>query len=281
MGDKMRYFKNKFFIICLTVALCLTVFSAVMSMTGNAWFLKDALGIIAAPFRYVFNVSCDAIDGFVDYFTEFDRLKSENDALRQENERLENENNELDVLKDENEWLREYLGIKNQNMSFSLCDATVTGRGSSTAHKTLTLNKGSLHGIKAGMVVLSAEGLVGKVSEVGLTSCDVVCLIDSSSAVGACVERSAFVGIATGSYGNECVFSYTTGISSFDDIAVGDVIISSGSGSVFPYGLKLGKVREVRIDEASRSVIAYIDTFVDFDTVKKVMIITDFSVDTE
>lgn len=281
MGEKMRYFKNKFFIICLTVALCLTVFSTVMSMTGNAWFLKDALGIIATPFRYVFNASCDAIDGFVDYFTEFDRLKNENEALRQENTKLEGENNELNVLKDENEWLREYLGIKNQNMSFSFCDAAVTGRGSSTTHKTLTLNKGSLNGIKAGMVVLTADGLVGKVCEVGLTSCDVVCLIDASSAVGACVERSSLVGIATGAYGNECVFSYTTGISDFDDIAVGDVIISSGSGSIFPYGLKLGEVREVRVDEASRSVIAYIDTFVNFDTVKKVMIITEFSVNEE
>lgn len=274
----MHYFKNKFFIICLTVVLCLTVFSSVMAATGNAWFLKDTFGIIATPFRYVFNVSCDAVSGFVDYFTEFDRLREENEALKQKNAELEQNRSELDVLKEENDWLRDYLGIKNQNMSFSLCDATVTGRGSSTSHKTLTLNKGSLHGVESGMVVITEEGIVGRVSEVGLTFCDVVCLTDMSSSIGACVKRSSLVGIAEGAYGNECRFSYTTGLTNFEDIVKDDLIVSSGSGSIFPYGLPIGTVKEVKIDEASRSVIATIETAVDFDSVKQVMIITDFSV---
>lgn len=277
----MHCFKNKFFIIALTVVLCLTVFSSVMAATGNAWFLKDAFGIIATPIRFVFNKSCDAVSGFVDYFTEFDRLREENQKLREENAKLLQDSSESDVLKEENQWLRDYLGIKNQNMSFSLCDATVNGRGSSTSNKTLTLNKGSLHGIKAGMVVITDEGIVGCVRQVGLTFCEVVCLTDASSSVGACVKRSALVGIADGAYGNKCRFSYTTGITSFEDIVEGDLIVSSGSGSIYPYGLPIGTVKEVKIDEASRSVIATIETAVDFDSVKQVMIITDFSVSEE
>ena len=277
----MHYFKNKFFIIALTVVLCLTVFSSVMAATGNAWFLKDAFGIIATPVRFVFNKTGDAISGFAAYFTEFDRLREENANLREENAALLQNKAESDFLKEENAWLRDYLDMKNQNMSFSFCDATVNGRGSGTSSKTLTLNKGSLHGIKAGMVVVTGEGIVGCVREVGLTFCEVVCLTDSSSSVGACVKRSALVGIADGAFGNKCRFSYTTGLANLEDIVEGDLIVSSGSGSIYPYGLPVGTVKEVKIDDASRSVIATIETAVDFDTVKQVMIITEFSVNEE
>ena len=258
--------------------LCLTVFSSVMAATGNAWLLKDACGIIAAPFRLVFNAACDAVEGFAAYFTEFDRLKAENEALKKENAELKQNGNELGVLKDENEWLREYLSIKSQNTEFSFSDATVIGRSSSSSHNVLTLNKGSLHGIRSGMVVIAGEGVVGRVDQVGLTFCEVICLTDISSSIGACVERSSLVGIVDGAFGNECKFSYTTGLVNLEDIEVGDVLISSGSGSVFPYGLRIGTVKDLKIDESSRSVIATIDTAVDFFSVKKVMIITDMSV---
>ena len=128
------------------------------------------------------------------------------------------------------------------------------------------------------MVVITDAGIVGCIREVGLTFCEVVCLTDASSSIGACVKRSALVGIVDGAYGNKCRFSYTTGITSFEDIAEGDLIVSSGSGSIYPYGLTIGTVTQVKIDEASRSVIATVETAVDFDTVKQVMIITDFSV---
>ena len=250
-----------------------------MAATGNAWLLKDACGIIAAPFRFVFNAASDAVEGFAAYFTEFDRLKAENEALKQENAELKQNGNQLEVLKDENEWLREYLDIKNQNTKFSFCDAVVTGRSSSSSRNTLTLNKGSLNGIRSGMVVIAGEGVVGRVGEVGLTFCEVICLTDITSSIGACVERSSLVGIANGAFGNECKFSYTTGLVKLEDIAVGDVVISSGSGSVFPYGLRIGTVKDLKIDESSRSVIATIKTSVDFNDVKRVMIITDTSVE--
>lgn len=270
----MKFLKNRFFIICLTVALCLTVFSSVMAATGNAWFVKDAFGILSAPIRFVFNKTCDAFNGFADYFTEFNRLKSENEKLKEQQKEYDKDKSELEALREENIWLREYLSIKNQNTEFSLCDATVTGRSSGTTYCTLTLNKGSIHGIKAGMAVINEDGVVGKVSEVGLFSCDVVCITDISSSIGSCIERSALVGICDGAFGGKCKFLYTTGIKNFEDIAEGDSVISSGSGSVYPYGIKIGRISDIRIDDASRSVTATVEPAVDFGNVKRVMIIT-------
>ena len=275
----MRYFKNKFFIICFTVVLCLTVFSVVLSASGHAWFLKDAFNVISTPFRVAFNYCADGIQGFANYFTEFDRISAENEQLRKENEELKKLQADLEVLKEENAWLRDFLEIKNQNTTFDFADATVIGKNSSSAHSTLTLNKGSLHGITEGMVVIAGQGLVGRVTEVGLNTCEVLCITDISSSIGALVERSAMIGIVEGYYENECRFLYTTGFADVSDIEVGDVIISSGSGSIYPYGLKIGTVTDVVLDDASRSVIATIKSAVDIQNVNRVMIIKSFKVE--
>ena len=275
----MRYFKNKFFIICFTVVLCLTVFSVVLSASGNAWFLKDAFNVISTPFRAAFNYCADGVQGFVDYFAEFDRISAENEELRKENEELKKLQADLEVLKEENAWLRDFLDVKNHNTTFEFEDATVIGKNSSSAHSTLMLNKGSLHGISEGMVVIAGQGLVGRVTEVGLNTCEVLCITDISSSIGALVERSAMIGIVEGYYENECRFLYTTGFANASDIEVGDVIISSGSGSIYPYGLKIGTVTEVTLDDASRSVIATIKSAVDIQNVNRVMIIKSFKVE--
>lgn len=275
----MRYFKNKFFIICLTVVICLTVFSVVLSASGHAWFLKDAFNVVATPFRAVFNACADGLSGFADYFTEFDRLLEENEKLRKENEELKKLQADLEVLKEENAWLRDFLDVKNHNTTFELAEATVIGKSSSNSHKTLTINKGSLHGMKEGMVVITGQGLVGRIIEVGLTSSDVLCINDISSSVGALVERSAMIGIIEGYYDGSCRFLYTTGFTNIEDIAVGDAVISSGKGSIYPYGIKIGTVVELKIDDASRSVIASIEPAVDFDDIDRVMIIKSFTVE--
>ncbi len=271
----MKLWKNKFFIICLTVALCLTVFSSVMAATGNSSFLGDAFNVISTPFRFIFNGIADGIKGFGEYFTEYDRLKEENESLKKEQAELDGIRNENEVLKEENEWLRDYLSLNNAGVEYSLSDATVIGFSSSTSIATVTLNKGSLHGIKSGMPVITAQGVVGRVNEVGLTSCNVICITDMSSSIGACIERSALIGICDGKLGDGCSFSYTTGITDFSNVAEGDILITSGAGSIFPYGLTVGTVEKIRIDEASRSVIAAVKPAVDFEDLRRVMIITE------
>lgn len=275
----MHYFKNKFFLIALTAVLCLTVFSVVLSTSGHAWFLKDALNVVSTPVRAVFNYCADGFRGFVDYFTEFDRISKENEQLRAENEELKRIESELAVLMEENAWLRDFLEIKNYNTSFEFADATVIGKSAGATHSTVTINRGSLHGIEAGMTVIDGNGLVGRVSEVGLLTSEVICITDVSASVGAIVERSALVGILEGYSNDMCRFLYTTGLTDLDAIAEGDVIITSGKGSVYPHGLKIGVVTEVKLDDASRSVIATVRPAVNIDEIGRVMIIKSFTVE--
>lgn len=275
----MHYFKNRFFLIVLTAALCLTVFSVVLSASGHAWFLKDALNVISTPIRAVFNYCADGFRGFTDYFTEFDRIAKENEELRAENDELKRIQSEIEVLKEENAWFREFLEIKNFNTSFEFADATVIGRSSGAVHSTVTINRGSLHGIEVGMVVINGDGVVGRVSEIGLVTSEVICITDISSSVGALIERSALLGIVEGYSRDSCRFLYTTGITDLSTIEIGDSIITSGKGSIYPYGLKIGVVTDIKLDDASRSVIATVEPYVDIDEIDRVMIIKSFSVE--
>ena len=93
------------------------------------------------------------------------------------------------------------------------------------------------------------------------------------------VERSAMVGIIEGYYESNCRFLYTTGFNDTSDIAIGDSIISSGKGSIYPYGIKIGTVTDITLDDASRSVIATIQPSVDFDSLSRVMIIKSYTVE--
>ena len=186
---------------------------------------------------------------------------------------------ELTQLKKENEWLRDFLEIKNLNTTFEFADATVIGKGSGAVNGMLTINKGSLHGIEVGMSVINAQGLVGRIIEVGLTSSSVMCITDASASAGAIIERSALSGIVDGYSNGKCRFLYTTGLSDFDAIAEGDTVITSGKGSIYPYGLKIGTVVEVKIDDASRSVIATVETAVNFNDIDRVMIIKSFTIE--
>ena len=129
------------------------------------------------------------------------------------------------------------------------------------------------------MSVINAKGLVGRIIEVGLTSSEIICITDMSASVGSVIERSALSGILEGYSNGKCRFLYTTGLTSFEDVAVGDTVISSGKGSIYPYGLKIGTVLEVKIDDASRSVIAIVETAVDFNDIDRVMIIKSFTVE--
>ena len=87
------------------------------------------------------------------------------------------------------------------------------------------------------------------------------------------------IGIVDGYYEENCRFHYNTGFEDSSDIVVGDTVISSGKGSIYPYGLKIGTVIEVQLDDASRSVIATIQPSVDFDNLSRVMIIKSYTVE--
>lgn len=273
-----KFFKSRFFIIALLCAIVLTVVPSVLSLMGLHSYVRGVLGDIAMPFRYVITKGAEAADGFVRYFREFDELSAENRILKDKIAELSAKLDEAEMLRDENEWLHDYLGLKAEHVDYDFEKATVIGREAGNYMTVFQLGRGSMHGIEVNMPVVTDDGIVGYVSEVGAMWCKVATIIETASSVGAYVERSGELGLVEGAYdmkgGGLCRMSY---LPTDADIRVGDTILSSGIGSIYPRGLVIGKVTALTPDEYSRNLIALIEPAADLTDLRYVMILRGFN----
>ncbi len=272
-------FKNKFVGILAAIAVFATVFYTVLGIMGATSPFHTLLGTVSTPFRAALSWAGDSLAGFGDYFTSYDRLAKENEALWDRIAELEKENAHVEVLEGENEWLRSYLGMKDHLADYTLVDATVIGREAGSYRTLYTLNKGALHGIEPNMAVISPLGIVGKVETVGATFCTVSVLTEDTGAVGAVIARSGVRGVVGGSLGLRgdglCSMDY---IDESADIKVGDIVLSSGSGSIYPYGFVIGTVTELRPDTTNRTYSAIVKPAVDFENMTRVTIIKESNI---
>ena len=273
----MRIFQNKFFIICLCIALVLTIVPSVFSLMGYRSLAKNIVGTVTMPVRWVATVIGDSFSGFGKYFGSIKALNDQNQALIEENAALKEQLADAELLERENERLRDYLDMKNQYPSFSMEEGMVISHSSGNYITNFTLNRGTLHGIAVNMPVVTKDGIVGYVVEVGLNWCMVSTLIETATSVGAYIPRSEVVGIVSGDYSmrqeGTCKISY---IDADADIQIGDVVYSSGTGSVYPADLKIGTITSIEVDEYNRTLVATVSPAVDFSELKWVMVITGY-----
>ncbi len=270
----MKIFQNKFFLICLCIAVILAAVPSVFAAMGYTSLSKNIVGTVVYPFRWCVNRIGDGFEGWSRYFQSIDALEEENARLEAERDALLLEKEEAALLRAENERLRNYLALKDTNPHLILQEAMVVGYSAGNYMTAFTLNRGTLHGISAGMPVITADGILGYVSEVGFSQCMISTLLENDTSVGAYIPRSGEVGIVSGDYALRdtglCRLGY---LNSGADVAVGDTVLSSGIGIVYPEGLVIGRVVEVTVDEYSRTPVATVEPSVDTKDLRWVMIV--------
>ncbi len=277
----MKFFKSKFFIICAAVALSIALLASTMSALGYSGILRSGLKTLATPFEWCGTTVANAVNGFVGVFSEYDDLKKENEELKAQIAELENEKYENSVLRDQNNWLKSYLGVKSYIPNVNITDAVVIAREAGNYATVLTINKGYVHGIRKNMPVLTEDGVFGSVSEYGLDWAKVVSIVETASAVSVYSERTGVTGVVSGDTAlrtdGYCIMTY---IASNADIKVGDRIFTSGNGGIYPAGLLIGEVSEISADETTRTLSATIKPSVDFknpEEITKLMIVTGYA----
>ena len=269
---------SRFFIILVAIAVFLTVMPMTLAAMGRTDILRSGANLIAAPFKSAAAFCGEALGGFSEYFSELERLKAENEALREEleQEKLKNEMDE--IMKEEYEWLKGFVLFNSENPELSLIDAKAVGCESGDYITSFTLNKGTKDGVSKGMPVITDKGLLGYVSEVGLSYAKVKTLSTEDTALGAICVRSGVYGMIEGSYSylseGLCRMVCSTESS---DVVEGDLIFTSGVGSVYPFGLFIGRVERVEKDPYSRNTVVYIKTAEEFTSVSRVMVVVDIS----
>lgn len=279
MGFILKLFKSRFFVISLAVALLVSIVPGVLCAMGQGSYIRSAIITVASPFRWALTKAGEGISGFSLYFRTLDELREENAALRAELEGYKSLVYDAELIGEENDFLSDYLGIKEEHVDFLFENATVVGREATNYRTVITLSKGTLHGIEVNMPVITEKGLIGHITEVGSTWSKAEIITESSSAVGAYIERSGTLGVVEGTYELRteglCRMVY---IEADSDIRVGDKVISSGIGEVYPRGLLIGKVTEVSVDERTRTLVATVEPAADLESISKVMIITEYEI---
>lgn len=275
--------KSKFFRVCICIALCLCLFTGVFAVMGWGSLLRQVGSAVMYPFSWLAGKTADAAAGFAGYFRDIRDLQAENDALRAENQSLRAGLLDAEILENENSWLYRYLSMKQEREDWSLVSCAVTatewsgGSGGQSYAIQLTLNRGSSSGVAVGMPVVCEAGLVGIVSEVGVGSCRVRTVLNTDFAAGAIDARSGETGLWEGKFaslpsGNAVL----TALAAEADAAVGDVIMTSGKGGVYPYGIPVGRIASVSSNAYSRTTEATVTPFADLTNLRLVAVLTDY-----
>lgn len=277
MGGLKNFLKSRFFLVALSVAFLASIIPVVLTAMGQGSYVRSALQTLATPVQWCFTKVGEGISGYGSYFRTVESLREENRLLREELESNKNKVYDAELIEEENNFLRTYLGMKAENVSFVFADATVIGRESTNYRTVYTLSKGSMHGIEENMPVVTSSGLVGYVTEVGETYCRAVSVIENASSIGAYIERSGVLGIVEGRYDLRfdglCCMTY---IDAGSDIREGDKVLTSGVGSLYPRGIVIGEVTAIEYDEFNRTYVATVKPDNDFSKQTKVMIVTEF-----
>ena len=206
------------------------------------------------------------------------------DQLRADNVRLQVENNTLTL---ENARLAEAaiaaqqgakLAASQRALPYRTITAPVIARDPSGVLKTIVIGAGTDQGLRIDQIVLSEQGVVGRVSEAGSNYAKVILVTDSSSSVSALVQTSRASGIVRGQYGDTLVMEW---ILQSDPVKRGDVIVTAGLGlgnelrSLYPKGLVIGTVVDVSKAEVSAYQRAVVAPAVDLRKLENVIVIVD------
>lgn len=238
--------------------------------------LEQAVGIVAVPFQKSASAIAGFVSGYVQRYVRADEVAAENEELRAEVNELRGQLVEYETYKQENETLKQFLGIKEKNPDFVLEPAAVVGRDQNSRFYSFTIDKGSLSGVGPLDPVVSPEGLVGRVSEVGANYSKVITLLDVSSDVGAYDVRTRDIGTVTGDVAlasqGSCKLSYLPRESG---ASVGDLVVTTGGG-LFPKDLTIGKIARVSAEAGGISLYAVVEPAADVANLTDVMVIKSF-----
>ena len=256
MGD---FFKSRKFKVLIALFIMLIALMLRASWTGGlSPAIEQVAGAVVAPFQKLSSTISDGVSGF---FRRYAQLVN------------------YEEYKHENEELRKYLDIeyKEEHPDFEMTPAAVVARDPDSRFYSFTIDKGSLDGVAPYDPVVCADGLVGRVKEVGLTYSKVITILDVEIDVGAYDARTRDIGIVNGSVAlaadGRCIMNYLPRESG---AAQGDLVVTSG-GNLYPKGLVIGKI--ARLDNAPGNISLYaeIEPTADIRNLTDVMVITSFN----
>ena len=265
-------FPKKYWTLAVASLLILAAFIMIffgMRQTLETGFMRKLVLEAAWPLESVKNRSLKAIRENWNRYLFLIGLEEENRRLKKKNDLLANQLGQyqegyLEALR-----LRKMLSTREQPHTAPVI-AEVIGREQSSVFKSILISKGTAQGIMVGFPVLNDQGIIGRITECSWNVSRVMLIVDKSSNVSALLQGSRTHGVLQGDGAAGCRLKYIPGT---EEVRIGDAVISSGLGGIFPKGIILGSV--VAIDKRDGTLFQRIDVqpSVDFSKLEEIVVL--------
>jgi rod shape-determining protein MreC len=214
-----------------------------------------------------------AVSGYFDRFVTLRSAQDENAQLKQKIQELEVELQGKQDLTNENERLKNLLQLKQESKS-QVLPAKIIGRDPSNWFNDSIINRGTADGVKLYMPIVSNGGLIGRVTAVSLLTSQITLVTDERSGVGAIVGEvgtSNALGVVNGIKDKELLeMRYVPG---YVELKVGDIVYTTGQDGIYPAGLKIGEIVEVRTGSATVPHTIYIQPSAKISSMQEVAVL--------
>ena len=241
-----------------------------LQMRGGATGASDALAIITTPVQTVLARINRATVGVWGTYRDWKNVRSENRRLREEAQRLRVEALRVTETDAENQRLRRLLALK-ESLPLETLAGEIIAREWGGWVRSLTINRGRGDSVARLSAVIAPDGLVGRVVDVRATSSIVQVLTDPASTVGAHIVRTRTPGIVEGEPRGTLRFKYMA--RDGGGMQVGDLVVTSGLGGLFPGGIPIGHVRSIDDRGAALFSYAQLTPAVDFARIDEVLLL--------
>ncbi len=263
-----KYFVTTATVICIIAVIISGIYRYEPTL------VEDGLSFVIVPVQGAFSAAFSWVSEKINFVRNTSTVNAENEQLKEEVSRLRLENERLKLVADDYEKLRELIKIDEKFPDYEKVGARVIGKDPSNWYNMFLINKGSDDGLQKNMVVLGADGVVGRIFEAGRGYSKVIPLIDDQSSVSVISTRTGDTGVLKGDMvlmkEGLCRMDY---IELSAEIMAGDELVTSHLSDIYPPGLTIGYVTSVATDSRGFTKEATVRPYVDFKHLEEVFVI--------
>ena len=263
------------FSLLVLAAVAVAVSFLVLRSSNGISVFENVVGTVFRPIESAFSSAAGGVKNFFSNWRNYDKLQREYETLEMTNEELSLKLSGVEETEQENARLKVLLDAQDAYEALDPIYAKVIARDPGQWFDTFTINRGTTHGVTEGMSVVTGAGLVGYVYEAGLTYAKVLTIIDTRSAVAVLVQRTRDNGVMRGEVteASDSAECYTYYLPNVNNIMPGDVIVTSGTDSLYPKGLTIGEVIAGSQETSSDGSYVIVSPYVDFRHVEEVLVL--------
>lgn len=270
----MKPFRNK---LAVTIVVLSVAFFGIIifSLSKESNSIASGVGTVVSPLQKIVYKVNDKLKSSFDFFLNFSKVKEENEALKAQNIDLQNKLIEYNRMKEENTRLRDVLNYVDSKSNYDYVGVDIIGYSGGNITDGYVIDKGTNDGVEKDMVVISAEGLVGKVTRAESNYSIIQSIINENIAVSIMVESTReTTGILRGvTDGKNRNLTKIYNLPMDSEIKEGDIILTSGLGMVYPKEIRVGEVLSVETDNVRVMKNAIVKPYVDFNKLEELFII--------